>query len=123
MFRFPRIWTMENETDPKSKMPIRSAIKFATKAVKTLYLYVNYTENYERNTVCSVSHAFECNLIAPKQNELPTWCLRSFCGPKIKECFRPQTFLEKSFLSCKHYRKLRSYQAQVLFSTRFYSGK
>ena len=71
MFRFPRVLTMENGTDPKSEKPIRSAIKFATKAVKTLYLYVNYTENYERKTVCTISHAFQCNLISPKRHVLP----------------------------------------------------
>ena len=51
MFRFPRILTMENETDLKSEKPIRSTIKFATKAVKTLYLYVNSIASYKQKSV------------------------------------------------------------------------
>ena len=38
---------MKNGTDPKSEKPIRSAIKFATKALKTPYLYVNSIKSYE----------------------------------------------------------------------------
>ena len=38
---------MEKGTDPKSETPIRSAIKFATKAVKTPYLYVESSKSYE----------------------------------------------------------------------------
>ena len=33
-FRFPRVLAVNNGTDPKSEKPIRSAIKFATKALK-----------------------------------------------------------------------------------------
>ena len=40
---------MENETDPKSEKSIWSAIKFATKAVKTLYLYVKSSKSYEHS--------------------------------------------------------------------------
>ena len=46
-FRFPRVLTKENGTDPKSDTPIRSAIKFATKALKTPYLYVKSSKSYE----------------------------------------------------------------------------
>ena len=38
---------MENGTDPKSETSIRSAIKFATKALKTPYLYVESCKSYE----------------------------------------------------------------------------
>ena len=47
MFRFSRVLTMENGTDPKSETSIRSAIKFATKALKIPYLYVNSSKSYE----------------------------------------------------------------------------
>ena len=56
MFRFPRVLTMKNGTDPKSETPIRSAIKFATKAVKTPYLYVNSIKSYGRKTVYFIFH-------------------------------------------------------------------
>ena len=49
---------MKNGTDPKSEKPIRTAIKFATKAVNTPYLYVNPSESYKRKTDCSVFHTF-----------------------------------------------------------------
>ena len=58
MFRFPLVLTMENGTDPKPEKPIRSAIKLATKAVKTPYLYVNSSESYEQKTVYSIFHLF-----------------------------------------------------------------
>ena len=38
---------MENGTDPKSETPIRSTIKFATKALKIPYLYVKSSKSYE----------------------------------------------------------------------------
>ena len=38
---------MKNGTDQKSEKPIRSAIKFATKALKSPYLYVNSIKSYE----------------------------------------------------------------------------
>ena len=38
---------MENGTDPKSDTPIRSAIEFAAKALKTPYLYVKSSKSYE----------------------------------------------------------------------------
>ena len=41
MFRFARVLAVKDETDPKSEMPIRSAIKFGPKAVKKPYLYAN----------------------------------------------------------------------------------
>ena len=53
-FRFSRVLTMENRTDSKSETSIRSAIKFATKAVKTPYLYANSIKSYEQKTVCSI---------------------------------------------------------------------
>ena len=56
MFRFPRVLTMENGTDPKSEKSIRSDIKFATKAVKTPYLYVNSIKSYGRKTVYFIFH-------------------------------------------------------------------
>ena len=57
-FRFPRVLDVKNGTDLKSERSIRSAIKFATKALKIPYLYVSSSENYEQKTVCSISKCF-----------------------------------------------------------------
>ena len=58
MFCFARVLAVKNGTDPKSEMPIRSAIKFAPKAVKAPYMYANSIKSYERKTFCFVFHTF-----------------------------------------------------------------
>ena len=96
-FRFPRILTVKNRTNSKSEEPIRFAIKFTTKAVKTPYLYANSIKSYERKTVCSVFNTFLCLGQSPKRQVLPIWFLRSYRSPELGDGFRLQTFLKKLF--------------------------
>ena len=92
---FHAFLAVKNGTDPKPEKPIRSAIKFATKALKIPYLYVNYSESYEQKTVYSIFHSFLCD----ERQVLPIWCLRSFCSPEIGDGSYSKIFGKKSLVS------------------------